>query len=113
MIATCNGEVICGKVKLANTFFTRLKGLMGQEKLDDGEGLLIIPCNQVHTFRMKFSIDIVTLGENDVIIYIDKDVKPGKIRKLVSEGKKVLELKSGAADSIGLNVGQIIEWRRS
>ena len=75
-----------------DTFFKRFKGLMGRKSLAEGAGLLIEPCNQIHTFGMKFAIDTLTLDKDDVILYIDHEIQPGKIRKMVSKGRRVLEL---------------------
>lgn len=108
MVAICGDKVICTDVENANNFIKRFKGLMGRESLDEGKGLLLDPCNQIHTFGMKFSIDALTLDKNGAIIYIDKCVESGKVRKFVSKGKKVLELPSGTADKYMLQVGQII-----
>lgn len=90
------------------TFFKRFKGLMGRKSLAEGAGLLIEPCNQIHTFGMKFAIDTLTLDKDDVILYIDHEIQPGKIRKMVSKGRRVLELPSGTANKYMLQVGQVI-----
>lgn len=108
MIAICGDNIICKDVENANNFIKRFMGLMGRKSLEEGKGLLLDPCNQIHTFGMKFSIDTLTLDKNGVIIYIDKRVEPGKVRKIVPKGKKVLELPSGTVDKYMLQVGQII-----
>lgn len=108
MIAICEDRVICNEVENANTFVKRFKGLMGRKTLEKGQGLLLDPCNQIHTFGMKFAIDTITLGKNNEILFIDYDVAPGKVRPIIKKGKKVLELPSGAAKENMLQVGQII-----
>lgn len=108
MKAMCEEKVICENVENANTFIKRFKGLMGRKSLDENAGLLLDPCNQIHTFGMKFAIDTITLGKNNEILFIDDDVKPGKIRPIISKGKKVLELPSGTAKKNMLQVGQVI-----
>ena len=99
MVITCDSQIICTKAEYANTFFKRFKGLMGRKSLAEGAGLLIEPCNQIHTFGMKFAIDT---------LYIDHEIQPGKIRKMVSKGRRVLELPSGTANKYMLQVGQVI-----
>ena len=49
-------------VKVADGFFSRLRGLLGKPGLAREEGLLIIPCNSIHTFGMAFSIGALFLG---------------------------------------------------
>ena len=48
MVVKCDGKILADKVGLANSFFTRLKGLMGKERLEDGEGLLLMHCSSGH-----------------------------------------------------------------
>ena len=61
---------------------------------------------------MKFAIDTLTLDKDNVILYIDHEIQPGKIRKMVSKGRRVLELPSGTANKYMLQVGQVIQWSR-
>ena len=61
------------KVKIADTFFTRLAGLMFQKKLPQGTGLLLVPCNSVHMCFMRFSIDVIYLDKDYKIIEIGMD----------------------------------------
>ncbi|MBR3210105.1 MAG: DUF192 domain-containing protein [Bacilli bacterium] len=64
------------KIKEAKTFFQKLKGLMFKRDIDY---ILKIKTNGVHTFFMKINIDIYLTDKNDTIIYIYKNIKPGKI----------------------------------
>jgi uncharacterized membrane protein (UPF0127 family) len=61
-------------VELANTSATRRKGLLGRDRLSDGEGLWIFPCESIHTFFMRFPIDLV---------YLDRSNRVKKVRKAV------------------------------
>jgi len=57
------GRVLIENLEIADTFFKRLKGLLGRKGIKSNEGLLIIPCSDIHMFFMKFSIDIFFLKE--------------------------------------------------
>lgn len=74
-------------------------------------GLLLTPCNEIHTFGMKFDIDTVTMDKGNVILLIDDAVPPNKVRKKVKNGYKVLELNSGVAAELGLEIGDTIEFK--
>lgn len=50
---------LAGRVCVADSGATRRKGLLGRAGLNEGEGLWIVPCEAVHTFRMKFALDLV------------------------------------------------------
>lgn len=84
------------KVEKADTFFGRLKGLLGKGSLSKGEGLLIKPCSSVHTIGMKFPIDVAFVDKDNKVIHIIEDMKKGKVSPIVKKSKFVLEAKSGA-----------------
>lgn len=109
--AVVNGKIICEKVEVANTFTKRFMGLMYRKHLGENEGLLLEPCNQIHTFGMKFSIDTITISGDNRIRHIDERVEPRKVRPMIKEGKKVLELRSGTIEKYGLEPGDIIEFQ--
>ena len=53
------GILVVTRGRSADNFFTRFKGLMGAPCLAAGEGLLILPCNSIHTHFMRFPIDVL------------------------------------------------------
>lgn len=108
--ALVNGKVICEKVEVADTFIKRFKGLMYRKSLAEDEGLLLEPCNEIHTFGMKFAIDTITISRDNRIIYIDENIVPGKIRPVIKDGKKVLELVSGTVEKYDLKLGDEVEF---
>ncbi len=82
---------------------------MFKKEIQEKDGLQIKPCNQIHTFFMKFSIDVLYLDKSNKIIYIDEDFNPGKIGKFVKGGKSVIELQSGKIKELDIKVGEIVE----
>ncbi len=66
--------VLAHSVEVADRGSTRRKGLLGRDNLPAGEGLWIVPCESVHTFFMRFSIDLV---------YVDRTLKVRKVRSSV------------------------------
>jgi uncharacterized membrane protein (UPF0127 family) len=91
-------------VELADTSEKRRVGLLKHERLEPGEGLWIKPCESVHTFFMKFAIDLV---------YIDKKQKVRKARKAVPPWRlsacltahSILELPAGTIERTGTQAG--------
>lgn len=110
LINKSNNTIISENVMVANTYFKRLKGLMFTKKLPDENALHIIPCNEIHTFNMKYSIDVLYLDKNDNILYIDEDMKPGRIGKRIKNAVSVLELPSGKVKKFDVKVGQNVEF---
>lgn len=91
----------------ANRFFLRLRGLIGRE-LQDDFGLLLTPCNQIHTFFMKQPIDVIYLTKENKILFIEEQVPPNLIKKKRKDAKKILELKGGTAEKMKFQIGDIL-----
>lgn len=103
------GNKLLDNVKIADSFFTRLKGLLGESGLRPGEGLVIKPCNSIHTFGMKFPIDVAFVDKNNMIVHIMEDIPKGKMSPIVKGAKYVIETRAGEYKAKGLEVGDIIE----
>ncbi len=105
-----NGELLIQEIENANHFIKRFMGLMYRKGMDENHGLLLTPCNEIHTFGMRFDIDTVTLSKNNEVLFIDRCVAPNKVRKKVKDGYKVLELRAGVCDKIAITEGDILEF---
>lgn len=104
-----NNKVITKNAELADTFFSRFRGLMFRKSIADDYALYITPCNQIHTLNMKFPIDVVYLSESGEVIKTDVNVQPGKICKTVKNADSVIELKSFMSKEFGIRAGDIIK----
>ncbi|MCB0271840.1 MAG: DUF192 domain-containing protein [Bdellovibrionales bacterium] len=94
----------------ALTFWSRLRGLMFTSKLPSDHGLWIKPCNSVHTFFMKFPIDVIFLSDDLTIVEVYKRVKPFRITKLVRTSTSVLETNAGFIDQFQLSCGDQLRF---
>jgi uncharacterized membrane protein (UPF0127 family) len=65
-------------IEVAKTPFKRMKGLLGRTTLPDGHGLLILPCNAVHTLGMRFAIDLYFFDKTGNLVRTYRQVPPGK-----------------------------------
>ena len=93
------------EVKIADSFFTRLAGLMFQKKLPQGTGLLLAPCNSVHMCFMSFAIDVVYLDNEYKVLKVVKNLRPWVGLSICSKAWATLEINAGEADRCGLEVG--------
>lgn len=100
-----NGTIVCKQGLMANTFRTRLFGLLGRDSLEQDAGLLISPSSGVHTFGMSFPIDIVALDRNNCVIGAFANIGPGTIRGLNLRTRSVLELPIGKIQECGIKPG--------
>ena len=96
--------MVCARCKLADHSLARLRGLLGRDGLDPGEGLLLRPASSIHTFFMRFPIDVVFLDRELVVLGIHDTIDPW--RTASERGAKVvLELPAGESSRRGLTVG--------
>ncbi len=108
-----NNKLLADRIFLADGFVARFKGLMGREKLNPGEGMLLVPCNSVHTMFMRFSLDLVFLDKNNSVIKIKAELRPWKIVLPVSGAVKTLELPAGTIARSNTELGNILEIQMS
>jgi uncharacterized protein len=101
-------SVIADRVGVAATRAARRTGLLKHERLEAGEALWIVPSRGVHTFGMKFTIDVVALDERGVIIDCVPDMKPWRIRLPRRGTAGVLELPAGRVAESGTEIGHRI-----
>ncbi len=96
------------RLQIAENLFARMKGLLGRSALAKGEGLLIRPCNGIHTFGMKFPIDAVFLDGNNIVIAIRKDLVSNRLTSIYPKAASVLELPAGTVDATDTRIGDEI-----
>lgn len=94
------------KIKIADTFFARLSGLMFHEKLSPATGLLLAPCSSVHMCFMRFAIDVVYLDRDNEIIEIVHNLRPWIGLSICNQAYAALEMTAGEADRCGCEVGK-------
>ena len=95
------------KLIIADTFFTRLRGLLFRRPLTAGEGLVLIPCSSIHTLGMSYTIDAVFLDADYRIVRVVRSLSPGKA-KAASGARMVLELADGGA--VDMKEGDQLSW---
>jgi uncharacterized membrane protein (UPF0127 family) len=81
-----------------------MRGLLGRSELAPGEGLLIRPAPSVHTFFMRFPIDVVFLGGDLRVLRVRSDLRPWRMAGQRG-ARAVLELPAGEADRRGIRPG--------
>lgn len=99
------GGFVGTNIEVADTFSTRLVGLLGRRELPPGGGLLIRPSSGVHTFAMRFAIDVVTLDRRQRIVSLHRHLRPWRISGLSLRIRSVLELPPGTIEQSGLRIG--------
>ena len=101
-------KILSKDILIADTLGSRLIGLMFKKQLIGAEGLLINPCNSIHTFFMRYSLDIIFLSSDNKVIKIIRDLKPWRMTWIYFRAKKTLELPAGKLPP-DIKVGDILE----
>src|SRR3569832_48701 len=76
--------VLASSLEIADSSRTRRKGLMGRDALSPGGGLWIVPCESVHTFFMRFTIDLVYLDKRRVVMKVRSAVPAWRLSACLS-----------------------------
>lgn len=109
LVNLTRNTVLADRAAVAETPFSRRRGLMGTESLPDGQGLVIIPCRHVHTLGMKYAIDIVFVDASWTVRRVVHNLKPGRLSPLVLKGRAVLELPAGRMVETGTERGDMLD----
>jgi uncharacterized membrane protein (UPF0127 family) len=107
------GTVLGSNVRLADTPQSRRRGLLKRDGLEAGEGLWIFPTQAIHTFGMRFPIDVVFLDSSLLVKRVFRSLAPWRITPLVWGARSVLELPSGSLTSTGTTVGDQLQFSRN
>ena len=104
------GAIVASRVGVAATRLARAVGLLTRSGLEPGEGLWIRPSRGVHTWGMRFVIDVVALDDRGVVIDEVADLKPWRIRLPKAGTAGVLELPAGTLARCGTTLGHRIAF---
>jgi uncharacterized protein len=103
-----DGTVVCEKCLVADSPFTRMRGLLGRADLPPEEGVLLRPAASVHTFFMRFPIDVVFLDRDLRVLGVADRLRPWRAAGRRG-AKAVVELASGEAAKRGVKEGDVLE----
>jgi uncharacterized protein len=98
-------------LRVADTHWSRFCGLMGteSESFPAGQGLWIVPSRGVHTFAMRFPIDVVYLDGDKVVVYLEQNLQPWRLAPVRLRATSVLELPGNTLTSTQTAIGDEIE----
>ena len=102
--STKQTTVACA-VESAASLGARLVGLLGRRQLEAGGGLLITPSSGVHTWGMRFRIDVVALDSRMCVVQVRENLGAFRIAAVSWRTRSVLELPVGAVRQSRIEVG--------
>ena len=106
-VRIADGAAVCERCEIPESSFGRMRGLLGRDRLDPGEGMLIDHAGSVHMFFMRFPIDVVFLARDRTVVGVRHWLAPWRVagaRRAVAS----LELPAGRAAEVGVEEGQVL-----
>ena len=94
------GVLLAEKLTVADTFWKRLRGLLGTREWPEGNALLIRPCNSVHMFGMKYRLDVLFVDQKNMVLEAVEALAPGRL-KFCLGAKCAVELPEGTLRRTG------------
>ncbi len=91
------GAVLATHLELAGDSKSRRRGLLGRDRLDAGAALVIAPCSSVHTFFMRFPIDVLFIRRDGTVVKCVSGLRPWRIA-LAPGAYAVVEFPAGALE---------------
>jgi uncharacterized membrane protein (UPF0127 family) len=105
------GCLIAHRAEVADGVLRRALGLIGRRDWSTADGLVIEPCNSVHTFFMRLPIDVVFVASDGRVLRTVGALRPWRIGPIVFGSRWVLELPIGTLDRTGTVAGDHLERR--
>lgn len=101
--------VLAGRLRTAGSAPGRMRGLLGRDPLGHGEGLLLSPCKQVHTFGMRYPIDVVFCDAQWRVTRVVRDMRPWRVSRIEWQARTAIELPPGAASGVAVGDRLLVE----
>ena len=97
--------MVAQEVELADDMKSRMIGLMGKPSFPEGRTLLIEKCNWIHTFFMKFPIDVIYVNKELVVKKVKRNISPWRFPGPVLSATSVFELSAGQIKENSIEIG--------
>lgn len=102
--------VLAERGRIASSFWSRIRGLLGTECFREGDGLLISPCRGIHMLGMKYAIDCLFLSKDRLVVGLLQEIQPGCLSKIFPQARECLELPAGTISRTGTELGDVIVY---
>jgi uncharacterized membrane protein (UPF0127 family) len=101
--------VLADHAQLADTYLSRLTGLLNRTRLNQGEALIITRCQQIHMFFMRFAIDVIFIDSSNRAVGLVKDIKPWQLSAIFWQANRAIELPPGVIAKTQTVIGDQIQ----
>ena len=109
IINLTKNTLLADEAKMANTFFTRLIGLLNRNSLRKGEALILTPSNCIHSLFMRFAIDVIFLDKIGKVVAVLPSFKPFRFSPIYFGASLTIELPEYTLQLTKTQPGDIIK----
>lgn len=102
--------LVADKVRVADSFLSRLVGLLDRKEILPGEALIITNCQQIHMFFMKFPIDVIFVDRSDIVVGLVENIQPFSMSPIFLQAQRAIELPPGAIAYSRTSLGDILQF---
>ncbi|MDP9313524.1 MAG: DUF192 domain-containing protein [Chloroflexota bacterium] len=110
IINASRGTTLAEQANVARTFWSRFRGLMGCRELPTGCGLVLNRTGSVHTFWMRFPIDVIFVDRNNVVVGLREAMLPNRPFAGAWKATRTLELPAGVIALTGTKRGDQLRF---
>ena len=110
LVAADSDFVVAERLRMAVSASGRMRGLLGRPPVQPGEGLLLTPCKQVHTFGMRYPIDVVFCERDWVVTRIVRGLQPRRLSRIDWKAQHAIELPQRAAAQLSVGDRLRVEY---
>jgi hypothetical protein len=110
VVNTGRNQELGTRIRLADAWLSRLRGMLGRQAPAVGEGLLLTPCRSAHMYGMRFPLDIAFLDANRAVVAVYHSLPPGSRTGWHRNALHALELPAGTLMGSGTAVGDVLAW---
>ena len=101
--------ILADKIFLADKFLSRLMGLLSFKSLEKNQAMILRPANSIHTFFMRFPIDLLFVDKNNRIVKTVSCMRPFRATSICLKSQFVIELPAGTIDAKNTSIGDCLQ----
>jgi uncharacterized membrane protein (UPF0127 family) len=104
-----SGKIIAGRCFVAKSFLARFLGLMGRKMIPADEAVFFPKCNSIHTFFMRFPIDVILLNREGQVVEIIAAMRAWRMILPRRQVRHVIEMRANRSQELGIRVGDLLD----
>ena len=103
---------IASKVVIADTFLSRMVGLLNRDSFSENEALVITRCQSIHMFFMRFCIDVIFVSKEHRVVGLAPHIKPFQLSPVFFKSSYAVELQAGTISKTQTSIGDELEIQK-